>query len=199
MSNTEENFKIELDYYFTHNYKQLLKNIKFLIIKSKEKISSDDLLTETYMYLFKNEDKIREYAINGNTTLNHVIYIFFKRYTYMSFVWGKSDIRMLYKRLYQPKHLELIEEFSDEDQVGHFNITNFDVMQNEIYNDQFILEFVETLNKEDKICFEAFYFGGLNTYKLLAEYLNVSIGTASTIVKDLKNKLKQYININTIH
>jgi DNA-directed RNA polymerase specialized sigma subunit len=117
----------------------------------------------------------------------------------MSFVWGKSDIRMLYKRLYQPKHLELIEEFSDEDQVGHFNITNFDVLQNEIYNDHFILEFVETLSKEDKICFEAFYFGGLNTYKLLAEYLNVSIGTASTIVKELKNKLKQYININTIH
>jgi len=185
----ENEYKTELDYYFNTNYKQLVKNCKFLIIKSKSKFTEEDLLTETYLYLDKNKDKVITFAEENKLTLNHVLYIFFKRYTTMSCIWKNSDINRFNSKLYDSKDLTILEDY---------NYNNIEI-EDEIYNEEFIDQFIDSLNKEDKICFIAYYKDGYNTYKQLGEYLNISLCSGRNIVKDLNNKMKQYIKINNIH
>lgn len=189
------NFKRELDFYFESNYKQLLKNIKFLIIKYKRTFLKEDLLSEAYIYLTKNEQQLIKFANNGNTTLNHAIFIWFRRYTTQACIWTNGDINKLEKSLKQKQgSVEL--EIECEDFVIS-NLPPVNITDN-IYNEEFINEFYESLDKQDQICFHAYYYDGLSTYREMGEYFRLSKASGRNIVKDLQSKLKQYIDKNKI-
>lgn len=69
----------------------------------------------------------------------------------------------------------------------------------DIYNEEFIMNFHQSLTKLDRICFQLYYYDGLEDPKDLAKHLDISLSSTYTIINKLKDKLKKYIQKNKIH
>ena len=187
-------FKQELDYYFNSNYEQLIKNAFFLIKKYNRKFSEIELISEAYIYLNNIENKITIFAVENGLTLNHVIYSFFKKFTTMSCVWKNSEINRQFEKYYDKIFSMISIEQTNENDETIYTLTTDNVLEEDnIYTEEFIKSFYDSLDKESKICFDAYYYQGNSTGKELGEYFNMSPGTGANIIKDLKLKLKQYI------
>jgi len=181
--------KKEIDLYYCTYYSTLIKTSNNIIQKYKRNVNADDLVSASYEYSVLNQDKIIDFAIKYHKTIDHAIYAFVKRYLSTSMYWGRS--------VYLLQHTKLSKRIVELDKVNE-TCSSINISNDNIYSEEFIEDFYNTLSKLDKICFEVYYYKNINTGKDLAAHLNLNRYNAYEIINNLKLQLNNYIKIRQI-
>ena len=184
------NIKTEIDVYICKNYKQLNSTTSKIIKKRNRKLDATSVISHTYLYLMKNQQQIINFAKLHNKTIDHIIYSFALKYINSAIYWENSDVNKETKKL-SSKTIDL------DDSVEIFHPIVF--QQDEIYTDDFIRAFHSTLGKLDGICFQVYYYAGVNTAKDFAEHFDISISSSYNYIRHLKTLFVDYINKNKTH
>lgn len=181
-------FKEEVDEYFTSYYGQLKKTITLIAKKYKSDITYDNVISHTYIYIIDNEVKLKAFSEMHNKTMAHTIYSFVLRYVNGTYQWSRSYLNK--------ENRKFSNKFSNIDDVLEPPSTH---QYDDIYNEEFIADFHLSLTKLDRICFNLYYYEGMDNPKDLAEHLQISLSSTYTIINKLKDKLKKHIQKNKIH
>ena len=182
--------KNEIDSYMVKNYKQLNSTTTKIIKKRKRHLDATTVISHTYLYLLKNQQQILDFSNLHGKTVEHIIYSFTLKYINSAIYWENSDINKENSRLSNKTiNIELFNETSDSSIF----------QQDEIYTEDFIQAFYQTLNKLDGICFYAYYYAGFNKAKDFAEHFDISISSSYNSIHHLKSLFTDFINKNKIY
>lgn len=192
-------FKEEVDQYFITNYPQLLLTTKKIISKNRSRKQEKDLdaqivLTYAYEYIITNENNILAFSQKHNKTLSHTIYSFVLNYIdkLLSIWWTNSKMRNDLLKQQLTVYCEL-EDAREED------VTIKEYYEHNIYTHDFIDDFYKSLDKLDAICFQVYYYEGIETAKDFANHFNISLSSAYASINKLKKLLKEYIETHKIN
>lgn len=193
-------FKQEVDYYFTTKYKQLESTTTKIINKCDRNLEAGNVISAVYLYVLANEDKIIAFAIANNKTIQHSIYSFTKAQLNFSIFQSNSKINIENDKLYnklEKKNKMSLYDFEEDDctdsyvnYIDHYKHIEY---EHNIYTEEFIQDFYMSLDKLDAICFEVYYFEGIEKAKDFAEHFDISLSSAYASINRLKTLLKQYI------
>lgn len=192
--------KKQIDDYWTRHYKDIQKTTQKLIKKKKRFLDSSEVISHTYLYLVANQQKIYDFSEKNNKTLDHVIWSFMRKHIYSSIYWDNSDVNIENDRLYKriEKNNNPFKSKDEDTEPEEFTAIAFE-QEDDIYTDEFITTFYNTLSKLDKICFKIYYYDGIDNAKDFANHLNISKQSAYNSINKLKNLLKDFIELKKIH
>ncbi len=188
------NIKQELDTYFTANYKQLESTTRKIIRKYNRHLDAPAVLSATYIHLIGKQQDIIDFSKKNNKTIPHIIYAFVKQYLNKMICWNESQINRENDRLHN-RSVKITNEDNDTS-LDHYITFQ---QQDEIYTDEFIKGFQDSLKKIDQIAFQVYYYDGLDNAKDFAEHFNISVRGAYLTINHLKDMLRQYVNKKTIY
>jgi hypothetical protein len=191
-SGTSKTFKQQVDAYFVLKYSQLEATTKKIVIKYNRTIEPSNVISSAYLYIMDKEPEILHFSRTFSKSIEHTIYSFTLQYINKALIWPNSKINDE-----ENKFINRTINIDCEDQHEHTyqKITTY---QHNIYTDEFIESFFKSLKKLDAICFQAFYFEGVDNAKELAIKFDISISAAYTSINRLKKLLKDHINKNKI-
>lgn len=184
---SDKNFKSYVDDYFVKKYSQLESTTAKIIKKHSRELEVANVLSATYLYILDKENEIQNFSATYSKSIDHVIYSFTLNYINRSLIWANSEVNVEANKFIN-KHHNLDDEGAES--LEYQKTTSY---QHNIYNEEFILEFHNSLNKLDGICFQAFYFEGVDNAKDLASKFDISQSSAYSIINRLKNQLKKHI------
>lgn len=191
-SSSSGTFKDQVDRYFTIKYFQLESTTQKIILKYNRTLEPANVISAAYIYIINKEPEILHFSRTFSKSIEHTIYSFVLQYINKALIWPNSKINDE-----QNKFINRSLNIDCENQQEHTyqKITHY---QHNIYTDEFIESFFLSLKKLDAICFQAFYFEGVDNAKELAIKFDISISSAYTIINRLKKLLKEHINKNKI-
>ena len=167
-SGTSKTFKQQVDAYFVLKYTQLEATTKKIVIKYNRTL-------ETF-----------------SKSIEHTIYSFTLQYINKALIWQNSKINDEENKFI---NRTINIDCEDQNEATYQKITTY---EHNIYTDDFIESFYKSLKKVDAICFQAFYFEGVDNAKELSVKFDISISSAYTSINRLKKLLKDHINKNKI-
>ncbi len=188
----EKTFKIHVDDYFVVKYSQLESTTSKMIKKYNRTLEVANVISDTYLYILDREKEILQFSRTFSKSIDHTIYSFILQYINKSLIWSNSKINDEANK-FMNKHHNLDDESAES--LVYQKTTSY---QHNIYTDEFILEFHNSLNKLDGICFQAFYYEGVDNAKDLASKFDISQSSAYSIINRLKNQLKKHIEKNKV-
>lgn len=191
-SGPNKTFKQEVDAYFTLKYSQLETTTQKIIVKYNRTLEASNVISSAYLYIMDKEPEILHFSRTFSKSIEHTIYSFTLQYINKALIWPNSKINDE-----ENKFINRTINIDCETQHEHTyqKITTY---QHNIYTDEFIESFFKSLKKLDAICFQAFYFEGVDNAKELAIKFDISISAAYTSINRLKKLLKDHINKNKI-
>ena len=203
----EKTFKNKVDDYFVAKYPQLESTTAKIIKKYNRALEVANVLSDTYLYVLDKEKEIINFSRTFSKSIDHVIYSFTLQYINKSLIWPNSKLNDEANKFLN-RHLNIDAEATNEDTTTNdvfyahggkaIDLQKSTSYQHNIYTDEFILEFHNSLNKLDGICFQAFYFEGVDNAKDLASKFDISQSSAYSIINRLKNQLKKHIEKNKV-
>lgn len=185
-------FKDQVDEYFVSKYSQLESTTEKIIKKHDKTLEASNVLSATYLYILDKEKEILHFSRTFTKSIEHVIYSFTLRHINTSLTWKNQKIDDETNNFLR-KHINIDGEAPET--IDYQKTTTY---QHNIYNEEFILEFHKSLNKLDGICFQAFYYEGIDNAKDLASKFDISQSSAYSTINRLKKKLKIYIEKNKV-
>lgn len=189
---SDKTFKNQVDDYFVTKYSQLESTTAKIIKKYSRTLEPANVLSDTYLYILDKENEILNFSRTYSKSVEHVVYSFTLQYINKSLIFTHSRINEEANKFIN-KHHNLDDEASES--LEYKKTTSY---QHNIYNEEFIDEFHKSLNKLDGICFQAFYFEGVDNAKDLASKFDISQSSAYSIINRLKNQLKKHIEKNKV-
>lgn len=176
--------KIEIDSFFSKNYKALLLAIKKTKIKYKQATEweCEELLSATYLHLIDNMDKMTE---------EKHIESFFMKYMSNQIKWSNSKINLMYEDARQIPFNYEFDVIDDEEDFNHKILLEKD------YNNKkaILFDFYSQLpTKQEKILFEVIFKKGIKTVKALSQHFGINRNYCQNMKKKLFDDLKEYIN-----
>ena len=191
-SGTNKTFKEQVDAYFVLKYPQLESTTQKIITKYNRTFEPSAVISSTYIYIISKEPEIIHFSRTFSKSIEHTIYSFVLKYINNSLIWSDSP---MYREL--NKFINNTINIDDEnfDQASIKKTTSY---QSNIYTEDFIEQFYQSLNKIDRISFYAFYFEGVDNTKDFAQKFNISTSSAYTTINILKKLLKDFIAKNKI-
>lgn len=187
----DKTFKNQVDDYFVTKYSQLESTTGKIIKKYNRSLEAANVLSATYLYIQDKEKEILHFSRTFSKSIDHVIYSFTLKYINQS-MWPKSTLNYEGNKFIN-KHHNLDDEAAEC--LEYQKTTSY---QHNIYTEEFIQDFHNSLNKLDGICFQAFYFEGVDNAKDLASKFDISQSSAYSIINRLKNQLKKHIEKNKV-
>lgn len=188
----KKTFKTQVDDYFVAKYSQLESTTEKIIKKNSRTLEPANVLSDTYLYVLSKEKEILAFASTYSKSIEHVIYSFTINYINRSLIWSNSTINDEANKFLN-KHHNLDDESTDCQEYQ--KTTSY---HHNIYTEEFIEEFHKSLNKLDGICFQAFYFEGVDNAKDLASKFDISQSSAYSIINRLRNQLVKHIEKNKV-
>lgn len=201
-------FKEEVDEYFIEKYSQLLTTTKKIINKTKrirnskeinvQPLEAETVIAAAYLDVLSKEEKIKTFALLNDKTIKHVIYAFCLNYLNNTIYYYNSTLNMENK-LIANEVLDLPEVDDVYNEGNGLDYLYGSVsLESNIYSEEFITGFYNSLRKLDAICFEIYYYKGINNPTDFAEHLQISKTSAYKSINRLKDLLKIYIKRNQI-
>lgn len=184
--NTE--FKSQVDAYFVAKYRQLESTTAKIIKKYNRSLEVANVLSDTYLYVLDKETEIQNFSRTYSKSIDHTIYSFVLSYINKSLIWPNSKLNDETNKFLH-KHHNIDDETNES--LEYAKTTSY---QHNIYTEDFIEEFHASLNKLDGICFQAFYFEGVDNAKDLADKFDISQSSAYSIINRLRTQLKKHID-----
>jgi len=191
-SGTNKTFKQQVDDYFVLKYSQIEETTKKIITKYNRTLEASNVISSAYLYIIDKEPEIIHFSRTFSKSIEHTIYSFTLQYINKSLIWANSKINDEENKFLN-RSVNLDCELQQE--YHYQKITTY---QHNIYTDEFIESFFKSLKKLDAICFQAFYYEGIDNAKELSVKFDISISSAYTIINRLKKLLKEHINKNKI-
>lgn len=191
-SGTNKTFKQQVDAYFVLKYSQLEATTKKIVIKYNRTLEPSNVISSAYLYIISKETEIIHFSETFSKSIEHTIYSFTLQYINKALIWQNSKINDEENKFI---NRTINIDCEDQDESAYQKITTY---QHNIYTDDFIESFYKSLKKVDAICFQAFYFEGVDNAKELSVKFDISISSAYTSINRLKKLLKDHINKNKI-
>ena len=191
-SGTSKTFKQQVDDYFVLKYSQLEATTKKIVIKYNRTLEPSNVISSAYLYIISKETEIIHFSRTFSKSIDHTIYSFTLQYINKALIWQNSKINDEENKFI---NRTINIDCEDQDESAYQKITTY---QHNIYTDEFIESFYKSLKKVDAICFQAFYFEGVDNAKELSVKFDISISSAYTSINRLKKLLKDHINKNKI-
>jgi hypothetical protein len=191
-SGINKTFKQEVDSYFTLKYSQLEATTQKIIVKYNRTLEASNVISSAYLYIMDKEPEILHFSRTFSKSIEHTIYSFTLQYINKALIWPNSKINDEENKFI---NRTINIDCEDQHECTYQKITTY---QHNIYTDEFIESFFKSLKKLDAICFQAFYFEGVDNAKELAIKFDISISAAYTSINRLKKLLKDHINKNKI-
>lgn len=188
----DKTFKTQVDDYFVTKYAQLESTTDKIIKKYSRTMEAANVLSAAYLYVIDKEPEILHFSRTFSKSIDHVIYSFALKFINNQLIWPSSPLIDEANKFIK-KHHNL-----DDDAVESLEYQKTTSYQHNIYTEEFIQEFHNSLNKLDGICFQAFYFEGVDNAKDLASKFDISQSSAYSIINRLKNQLKKHIEKNKV-
>ena len=185
-------FKQQVDRYFTIKYSQLESTTQKIIVKYNRTLEPSNVISSAYLYIIDKEPEILHFSRTFSKSIEHTIYSFTLQYINKALIWPNSKINDEENKFI---NRTINIDCEDQNEATYQKITTY---QHNIYTDEFIESFFKSLKKLDAICFQVFYFEGVDNAKELAIKFDISISSAYTIINRLKKLLKEHINKNKI-
>lgn len=185
-------FKDHVDCYFNTKYSQLHSTTTKIIRKHNRALEASNVLSYTYLYILDKEKEILHFSRTFTKSIDHVIYSFTLQHINKSLMWENQKVDDETNKFLR-KHINIDGEAPET--IDYQKTTSY---QHNIYNDEFILEFHKSLNKIDGICFQAFYYEGVDNAKDFASKFDISLSSAYSIINRLKTQLKNHIKKHKI-
>ncbi len=185
-------FKDQVDKYFTVKYSQLEETTTKIIVKYNRNLESANVISSAYLYIINKESEILHFARTFSKSIEHTIYSFTLQYINKTLIWSNSNLNDE-----QNKFLNRTINIDNENTEGPA-YQKIAIYRHNIYTEEFIDDFHKSLKKLDAICFQAFYYEGVDNAKELSIKFDISISSAYTIINRLKKLLKDHINKNKI-
>lgn len=182
-----KSFKEQVDAYFVEKYSQLESTTTKIIKKYNRNLEAANVISSTYLYVLDKEKEILHFSRIYTKSLDHVIYSFTLQYINKSLMWENQKVDDETNKFLR-KHFNIDGEAPET--IDHQKTTAY---QHNIYTEEFIIDFHNSLNKLDGICFQAFYFEGVDNAKDLASKFDISQSSAYSIINRLKSQLKKHI------
>jgi predicted transcriptional regulator len=189
---TNKTFKQEVDSYFVLKYSQLEETTKKIITKYNRTLEASNVISSAYLYIISKEPEILHFSRTFSKSIEHTIYSFTLQYINKALIWPNSKINDEENKFI---NRTINIDCEDQHECAYQKITTY---QHNIYTDEFIESFYKSLKKLDAICFQAFYFEGVDNAKELAIKFDISISSAYTSINRLKKLLKEHINKHKI-
>lgn len=181
-------FKNQVDEYFTIKYHQLESTTTKIIKKYNRTLEPSNVLSFTYLYILDKEKEILQFAGLYSKSIEHTIYAFTLRHLNCSIIWSGSTVNK--DALKFMANCIQIDDDNNLEVIEYEKTTHY---QHNIYNEEFIELFYKSLNKEDSICFNAYYYEGIDNAKDLSLRFDISPSSAYAIINKLKRLMKNYI------
>ena len=191
-SGTNKTFKEQVDAYFVLKYSQLEATTKKIVIKYNRTLEPSNVISSAYLYIISKETEIIHFSRTFSKSIDHTIYSFTLQYINKALIWQNSKINDEENKFI---NRTINIDCEDQNESAYQKITTY---QHNIYTDEFIESFYKSLKKVDAICFQAFYFEGVDNAKELSVKFDISISSAYTSINRLKKLLKDHINKNKI-
>lgn len=191
-SGTNKTFKQQVDDYFVLKYSQLEATTKKIVIKYNRTLEPSNVISSAYLYIISKETEIIHFSTTFSKSIEHTIYSFTLQYINKALIWQNSKINDEENKFI---NRTINIDCEDQDESAYQKITSY---EHNIYTDDFIESFYKSLKKVDAICFQAFYFEGVDNAKELSVKFDISISSAYTSINRLKKLLKDHINKNKI-
>ena len=162
-----------IDKYFTDNYTHLNNVAKFHITRCGRYFEADILVSNAYIYLLENKERIEESDIPKWAT------------AYMCYEMERSKSKSNYANEKQLNNdLSIDESFCYPKQVDIEENLNISID---------IDGFLTTLDRFDLILWEVFAERGIRTKRDIAEHFNIDPSSALIYINKLKEKFKEYV------
>jgi hypothetical protein len=191
-SGTNKTFKQQVDDYFVLKYSQLEATTKKIVIKYNRTLEPSNVISSAYLYIISKETEIIHFSETFSKSIEHTIYSFTLQYINKALIWQNSKINDEENKFI---NRTINIDCDDQNEATYQKITSY---EHNIYTDDFIESFYKSLKKVDAICFQAFYFEGVDNAKELSVKFDISISSAYTSINRLKKLLKDHINKNKI-
>jgi len=185
-------FKQQVDEYFTIKYPQLESTTQKIITKYNRTLEASNVISSAYLYIIDKEPEIIHFSRTFSKSIEHTIYSFTLQYINKALIWPNSKINDEENKFI---NRSINIDCEEQHEYTYQKITHY---QHNIYTDEFIESFLKSLKKLDAICFQAFYFEGVDNAKELAIKFDISVSSAYTSINRLKKLLKEHINKNKI-
>lgn len=187
----QQGIKQQIDDYIVANYRQLDSTTRKIIKKYNRHLDPSTVISHAYLYLIDNQQNIVDFSLRYDKTVPHIIYSFCIKYIKSSIYWERSVINRENDRLYNRS-------------VNYDKVENVDNVYNSsqtdnIYTEDFIQDFYLSLDKLDGICFNIYYYAGIDNTKEFAKHFSISTSSAYSSINRLKKLLDDYIIKNKIH
>jgi hypothetical protein len=189
---TNKTFKQQVDAYFVLKYSQLEATTKKIVIKYNRTLEPANVISSAYLYIISKETEIIHFSRTFSKSIDHTIYSFTLQYINKALIWQNSKINDEENKFI---NRTINIDCEDQNEATYQKITSY---EHNIYTDDFIESFYKSLKKVDAICFQAFYFEGVDNAKELSVKFDISISSAYTSINRLKKLLKEHINKNKI-
>lgn len=199
---SKKEFKVIVDEYFIKKYSQLTSTTQKIIVKHKRNLESGNVIGEAYLYVLKNEDKIKEFAIKFGKTLEHIIYSFCLQFINQALFWEESQLNKENNKLFNKVErlddiIRFEDLFGDQDELPK-TVCYTTNLESNIYTAEFIQSFYLSLNKLDAICFNVYYYEGIDNAKDFSKHFGISLSSAYISINRLKMLLEYYIKKNQL-
>jgi hypothetical protein len=174
--------KNEIDNYITNNYKDLVKYSKAMIYLKNLNETPDYFVTQTYLHLLKNKEKLT----------NDNIKDYISTFIYKNSSWVNSTVREMGSVLKTPQTTEFIEEMYDFEDNNEFEMIVDDEISMTDY--ETIVElYRQSLISPYKIRIAQAFFDGKNyTVRKFANHFGFSTTPAMKILQELKADINNF-------
>lgn len=185
-------FKEEVDSYYTKKYNQLESTTLKIIKKYNRTLEPANVISSAYIYIIDKEKEITHFSRVFSKSIEHIIYSFTLQYINKTLLWPNSKLNDEANKFIN-RTLNI-----DDQESESIECQNLITYKHNIYNEEFISEFHRSLNKLDYICFQSFYYEGIDNAKDFALKFDISISSSYITINRLKKLLKNHIKKHKI-
>lgn len=174
--------KNDVDRYFTSEYENILIYIKKMFSKYSINEKPEFFLSEIYLYIIKNIDKIVD-----SIELRKYISTFIHNNCY----WNNSTVREAEIKSRSNKNIEF-----DSDKYSNIEDSVDDCIEDELLYDEYKiiseLYYKSLKSVEKKIVWEIYFVEGMNNTRKFSEYIGKSKTIAYGFIKGLRDDMKLF-------
>tara|TARA_R110002050_G_scaffold74369_1_gene159576 strand:- start:2839 stop:3423 length:585 start_codon:yes stop_codon:yes gene_type:complete len=180
--------KTKIDNYYNLNY-NYVQECSYNILKKINRVDlKDELITESYLYMTKNAEKLEDYILEGKSKIESIVVNFMN----MQIVWSNTNFKR--EHIYRDKKINgniLVEDLGG---VDSGDITEEEYLAEEMSIQNAlgcVKAFISKQDMEVKTLFNTVFILGYSTSGKLSKYIGVNRTTCYYMIRDLKNLIKE--------
>lgn len=170
--------KTTIDEYYSKNWDKVVKIAGRQLLKIRRQDLSETLVTESYMYMTKNIDKIEPLVSSGK--LESVVVNWMNK----QILWGTTAFKKewVFPDVWDE---QILDDFPDSTDISE--IIEYEKEHTDRWN--FIQKRVESFDPIDKKIWDLAFVGPYNNSGKLSRYLNLNRTTCYYMIRGLREKL----------